>query len=123
MLPIPKKAAEGRASATWSALGRPDERHELRHVRPARLAREPPSAGRSALVRDGDLIELDVQARQIHLHVSDDELASRRRAWAPRPGPARGYTRMFLAHIGQASEGCDFDYLMGTEPSPEPEIH
>ena len=76
-----------------------------------------------AFVRTGDLIEVDVEARRLQLHVPDEELARRKAAWKPKPMPSRGYGRMFAAHISQAHEGCDFDFLLGTEPLPEPEIH
>ena len=80
--------------------------------------------GPLALVQTGDEIEVDVAARRIHLHVSDEELARRRAAWKP-PAPRypRGYGAMFSEHIGQADQGCDFDFLAGTAPIPEPEIH
>src|SRR6266511_3102655 len=63
-------------------------------------------------------------ARRIHLHVSDEELARRRAAWRP-PAPRypRGYGAMYSAHIGQADEGCDFDFLRSGGAIPEPEIH
>ena len=80
--------------------------------------------GPLALVREGDIIELDVNARQLHLRVSEEELARRRAAWRPRAGIyPRGYGKLFLQHITQAHEGCDFDFLEGTAPIPEPEIH
>jgi dihydroxy-acid dehydratase len=80
--------------------------------------------GPLALVQTGDEIEIDVAARRIHLHVGDDELARRLAAWkAPPPRYARGYGAMYSQHIGQADEGCDFDFLEGTERIPEPEIH
>ena len=80
--------------------------------------------GPLALVNDGDLIELDVPARQLNLRVTDDELARRRAAWRPKPGVyPRGYGKLFMEHIKQAHEGCDFDFLEGTAPIPEPEIH
>ena len=79
--------------------------------------------GPLAFVETGDLIEVDVEARKLQLHVSDEELARRKAAWKPKPPPSRGYGRMFAAHISQAHEGCDFDFLLGTEPLPEPEIH
>ncbi|MFL5095717.1 MAG: dihydroxy-acid dehydratase, partial [Xanthobacteraceae bacterium] len=60
----------------------------------------------------------------IHLHVSDEELARRRAAWRPPPPRyERGYGAMFSAHIGQADDGCDFDFLTGRAPISEPEIH
>jgi dihydroxy-acid dehydratase len=79
--------------------------------------------GPLALVRTGDVIEVDVAARRLHLDIAEDELARRRAAWRPRPSAARGYERLFTAHIGQAHEGCDFDFLAGTERLPEPAIH
>ena len=79
--------------------------------------------GPLALVRTGDLIEVDVEARQLNLLVAEDELARRRADWQPKPPPPRGYGRLFAAHIQQAHEGCDFDFLLGTDPLPEPEIH
>ena len=79
--------------------------------------------GPLALVRTGDLIEVDVEARQLNLLVGEDELQRRRADWQPKPPPPRGYGRMYAAHIQQAHDGCDFDFLLGTEPLPEPEIH
>lgn len=79
--------------------------------------------GPLALVRTGDPIEVDVAARRLSLQVAEDELARRRAGWAPKPLPPRGYGRLFATHIQQAHEGCDFDFLQGTEPLPEPEIH
>jgi dihydroxy-acid dehydratase len=80
--------------------------------------------GPLALVETGDEIEVDAAARRIHLHVNDEELARRRAAWTPRPPRyQRGYGAMFSAHIGQADEGCDFDFLQGTAKTAEPEIH
>jgi len=69
------------------------------------------------LVRDGDEIELDVPKRTLTLRVSDEELARRRAAWTPRPAHfERGYGRLFLEHVLQANEGCDFDFLRGRTP-------
>jgi dihydroxy-acid dehydratase len=80
--------------------------------------------GPLALVQTGDEIEVDVAARRIHLHVAADELGRRREAWQPPPPRyARGYGAMFSAHIGQADEGCDFDFLQGQAAIAEPEIH
>ncbi|MBX6327729.1 MAG: dihydroxy-acid dehydratase [Pseudolabrys sp.] len=80
--------------------------------------------GPLALVQTGDEIEVDVPARRIHLHVSEEELARRRARWTP---PAarypRGYGALYSAHIGQADEGCDFDFLGPHGVVPEPEIH
>ncbi len=80
--------------------------------------------GPLALVRDGDLIELDVPGRKLTLKVGDEELARRRAAWrAPAPRYARGYGQMFAQHVTQANEGCDFDFLERGAPTPDPEIH
>ena len=80
--------------------------------------------GPLALVQTGDEIEIDVAKRSIHLHVSGEELARRRAAWKqPAPRFQRGYGAMYSEHIGQADEGCDFDFLAGTQKTAEPEIH
>ena len=80
--------------------------------------------GPLAFVRDGDLIELDVAARKLDLKVSDAELARRRAEWkAPPQKFSRGYGALYQKHITQADQGCDFDFLEGTAPTAEPEIH
>jgi dihydroxy-acid dehydratase len=80
--------------------------------------------GPLALVRDGDVIEIDVAARRIEMRVSGDELARRRAAWQPPPPRyLRGYGALYLQHITQANDGCDFDFLAAGAPTPEPEIH
>ena len=80
--------------------------------------------GPLALVRDGDLIELDVGARKLELKVSDTELARRGAEWKrPPPRYERGFGALYQQHITQADQGCDFDFLEGTAPTPEPEIH
>jgi dihydroxy-acid dehydratase len=81
------------------------------------VAPESAVGGPLALVRDGDEIELDVPRRTLTLRVGDDELAKRKGAWKPRPPHySRGYGRLFLEHVLQANEGCDFDYLRGRTP-------
>jgi dihydroxy-acid dehydratase len=81
------------------------------------VAPESAVGGPLALVRDGDEIELDVPRRRLNLLVSDEELARRRAAWTPRPPKfERGYGRLFLDHVLQANEGCDFDFLRGRTP-------
>src|SRR5216683_549061 len=73
--------------------------------------------GPLGLVKDGDLIELDVPNRRLSLRVPDEELARRRAQWKPRaPHFTRGYGRLFLDHVLQAHEGCDFDFLRGKTP-------
>jgi dihydroxy-acid dehydratase len=80
--------------------------------------------GPLALVKTGDLIELNVEQRELNLKVSPDEMAKRKGAWKP---PVRKYERsygaLFARHVKQADEGCDFDFLEGTAPVAEPEIH
>jgi dihydroxy-acid dehydratase len=80
--------------------------------------------GPLAFVEDGDLIELDVAARKLELKVSDAELARRRSTWKQaEPRFTRGYGALFAQHVTQADKGCDFDFLHGGAPTPDPEIH
>jgi dihydroxy-acid dehydratase len=80
--------------------------------------------GPLALVRDGDIIALDVPKRRLALEVDDAELARRREAWrAPVAHFERGFGALYQRHVTQANEGCDFDFLEGTAPTPDPEIH
>ena len=123
MLPIPKKLlqqgvrdmvriSDARMSGTSYGTC-------VLHVAP-----ESHVGGPLALVRDGDLIRLDVPGRRLDLLVDEAELARRRAAWAPPPRRyARGWTALHLAHVRQADEGCDFDILEHGAPTPEPEIH
>jgi L-arabonate dehydrase len=70
--------------------------------------------GPLALVREGDWIELDVEARRLHLEVDEGELARRRAQWtAPGPAFTSGYQSLYVKHVMQASEGADFDFLQG----------
>jgi dihydroxy-acid dehydratase len=79
--------------------------------------------GPLAFVQTGDEIELDVPNRKIHLHVDDAELETRRAAWKkPKPKYARGYGQLYINHVTQAHEGCDFDFLQHGPPTPEPPI-
>src|SRR3989440_2379166 len=80
--------------------------------------------GPLALVRDGDLIELDVTNRRLQLHVSEEELTTRRAAWQPPSRHfSRGFSALYAAHVTQAEQGCDFDFLHAGAETPEPEIH
>jgi dihydroxy-acid dehydratase len=80
--------------------------------------------GPLALVRDGDLITLDVEARVLRLEVPDSELTARMQAWTPPEEPyTRGYGRLFLDHVTQAHQGCDFDFLHAGGATPEPKIY
>jgi L-arabonate dehydrase len=77
------------------------------------VAPEAAAGGPLALVRTGDIIELDVPARKLHLDVSEEELAKRRAAWvAPEP-PKRGYYKLYVEHVQQADKGADLDFLVG----------
>jgi dihydroxy-acid dehydratase len=81
------------------------------------VAPESAIGGPLALVRDGDEVELDAPRRTLTLRVNDDELGRRQAAWRPRPPHfERGYGRLFLDHVLQANEGCDFDFLKGRTP-------
>jgi dihydroxy-acid dehydratase len=80
--------------------------------------------GALALVRDGDVIELDIPGRRLSMQVSDEELERRRAAWKrPPPRYGRGYGRLFSEHVSQANEGCDFDFLERGAATADPEIH
>ncbi len=123
MLPIPKKLlrqgirdmvriSDARMSGTSYGTC-------VLHVSP-----ESAVGGPLALVCDGDLIELDVPARKIHLQVSDAELSRRREIWKPpEKRYARGYGALFAHECTQAHEGCDFKFLHAGKPTPEPDIY
>jgi dihydroxy-acid dehydratase len=123
MLPVPKKllmhgvrdmvrVSDARMSGTSYGCC-------VLHVAPESFV-----GGPLAFVRNGDLIELDVEKRALNLKISPEEMQKRKSAWKP---PARKYERsygaIFSGHVKQADEGCDFDFLEGTAPTPEPEIH
>ena len=125
MLPIPKKLvkqgvrdmvriSDARMSGTsYGAC--------ILHVAPESFI-----GGPLALVQNGDMITLDVDARTINLDISDEEMAQRRAAWkAPEKNYERGYGWMFSKHIQQANEGCDFDFLRSDFGGPvkEPSIY
>jgi dihydroxy-acid dehydratase len=122
-LPIPKKIL---AQGVRDMLRISDARMSgtsygacVLHVAPESFA-----GGPLAFVRDGDVIELDVAERRLELKISDAELARRRAEWKmPPPRFERGYGALYQQHITQADQGCDFDFLEGTAPTPEPEIH
>jgi dihydroxy-acid dehydratase len=123
MLPIPRKLlkrgvrdmlriSDARMSGTsYGAC--------ILHVAPESYLRGPLAA-----VCTGDRISVDAAARSIHLHLDQSEVARRLESWQPPArGFARGYGQIFAAHVRQADEGCDFDFLEGTARLPEPEIH
>ncbi|ETX27485.1 L-arabinonate dehydratase [Roseivivax isoporae] len=77
--------------------------------------------GPLAVVRDGDMIELDVPARRLHLDIPDAELQARLEAWTPpAPAPESGYARLFHAHVEGADTGADFDFLKGCRGAAVP---
>jgi dihydroxy-acid dehydratase len=123
MLPIPKKLL---AQGVRDMVRISDARMSgtsygtcILHVAPESFV-----GGPLAFVEDGDVIELDVPARRLTLRVSDEDLARRKAAWTPRAVPySRGFGHMYARHVTQANRGCDFDFLEGTAPVPEPEIH
>jgi L-arabonate dehydrase len=74
--------------------------------------------GPLAIVKDGDFIELDVDARKIHLDISDEEMQRRLADWRPNvETPASGYARLFHDHVEGADTGADFDFLKGCRGS------
>ena len=77
------------------------------------VAPEAAAGGPLALVRTGDIIELDVPARRLHLDVSDAELAKRKAAWVAPEAPKRGYYKLYVEHVQQADKGADLDFLVG----------
>ena len=88
------------------------------------LSPESHVGGPLAFVQTGDEIELNVPERKIHLHVSDEDLEVRRAAWQkPEPKYSRGYGQLYINHVTQAHEGCDFDFLQHGPATPEPSIH
>jgi dihydroxy-acid dehydratase len=123
MLPIPQKLlAEGvrdmvrisDARMSGTAYGTC-----ILHVAPESFI-----GGPLALVRDGDLIALDVAARTLNLLVSDEEMQHRRAEWVrPAAYYPRGYGALYSEHVTQANDGCDFDFLQRQGETPEPEIH
>jgi dihydroxy-acid dehydratase len=77
--------------------------------------------GPLALVQNGDVIELDVAKRKLHLHVTDAELAKRRKRWkAPTPPLDRGYYKLYIDSVNQACDGADLDFLVGSSGSAVP---
>jgi len=96
------RISDGRMSGTAAGT-------VILHVSP-----ESAIGGTLAFVRDGDIIELDVEQRRLHLDVNDDELKRRRSTWTPPvPATERGYVKIFLDHVQQAHLGADFTTLRG----------
>ncbi len=85
------------------------------------IAPEAAAGGALALVENGDLVELDVAKRRLHLDVPERELARRRKKWMPPKAPmSRGYTRLYVDHVLQADKGADLDFLVGASGAKVP---
>lgn len=96
------RISDGRMSGTAAGT-------VILHVSP-----ESAIGGTLALVQNGDMIELDVEKRKLHLDISDEELKKRKAAWkAPEPAAARGYVKFYIDHVQQAHLGADLDLLQG----------
>ena len=96
------RISDGRMSGTASGT-------VVLHVSP-----ESAVGGTLALVKDGDMIELDVAQRRLHLDIPDEELQKRKAAWtAPAPMATRGYVKLYIDHVQQAHLGADMDVLRG----------
>ncbi|MFC3051418.1 IlvD/Edd family dehydratase [Kordiimonas pumila] len=77
--------------------------------------------GALAVVRDGDIIELNIEERRLELHISEEELQDRLAVWEPPAAAAnRGYTKLYIDTVNQADEGCDLDFLVGKSGSDVP---
>jgi len=123
MLPVPKKllrqGVKDMVRVSDSRMSGTSYGTCVLHVAPESFV-----GGPLALVRNGDPIELDVERRTLEMKVPETELQRRRAAWKQPPRKfERGYGAVFSQHISQADRGCDFDFLEGTAPTPEPEIH
>jgi L-arabonate dehydrase len=85
------------------------------------VAPEAAAGGTLALVQNGDIIELDVKKRRLHLDVSAEELARRRKAWKGFKSPHQsGYAKLYVDHVLQANKGADLDFLVGRRGAPVP---
>ena len=122
-LPIPKKLLQ---QGVRDMVRLSDARMSGTHYGSCVVHIAPESAvgGPLALVKTGDMISLDIDARSLHLEVDDAELTRRRAAWvAPKSVYERGYTKLYVEHATQANHGSDFDFLMGNAATPEPPIY
>jgi len=121
-LPVPKKLLQ---QGIRDMVRISDARMSGTHYGTCVLHVTPEAAvgGPLALVRNGDMIELDIAARSLNMDVTDEELARRRAEWqAPAQKYARGYTKLYMEHVTQADQGCDLDFLLGNAATPEPPI-
>lgn len=121
-LPVPKKLL---AAGVRDMVRISDARMSGTHYGCCVVHAAPEAAvgGPLALVRTGDRIRLDVAGETLDMLVDGDELERRRAAWrAPVSAYQRSYAALYRAHVGQAPQGCDFDFLTGRAPTPEPPI-
>jgi dihydroxy-acid dehydratase len=96
------RISDGRMSGTAAGT-------VILHVSP-----ESAIGGVLALVENGDMIELDVEQRKLHLDITDEELTKRKAKWkAPEPATDRGYVKFYIDHVQQAHLGADLDVLRG----------
>lgn len=122
-LPIPKKLLD---RGVRDMVRISDARMSGTHYGSCILHVSPESAvgGPLSLVRDGDEIALDVEARTLELLVDAAELERRRADRPPqRANYPRGFIRLFQEHVTQAHEGCDFDFLQGQAALPPAPIY
>lgn len=121
-LPVPKKLLK---QGIRDMLRISDARMSGTHYGTCVLHVTPEAAigGPLALVENGDMIELDIEARTLNMNVSEEELLRRQAAWqAPKTIYPRGYTRLYIEQVTQADQGCDLDFLLGNAATPEPPI-
>jgi dihydroxy-acid dehydratase len=122
-LPIPKKLLQ---RGVRDMVRVSDTRMSGTHYGTCILHVAPEAAvgGPLALLRTGDTVTLDIAARRLDMAVPDDEIERRRQAWRPPARPyVRGYAMLYQQHVTQADKGCDFDFLDGDAPTPEPQIY
>jgi dihydroxy-acid dehydratase len=88
------------------------------------VAPEAAVGGPLGLLRTGDIIALDVTEGRLDMLVDEDELNRRRAEWKPSaPIYDRSFAALYQRHVSQADKGCDFDFLEGTAPVPDPVIY
>jgi L-arabonate dehydrase len=83
-------------------------------------APEAAAGGPLAIVRDGDMIELDVPKRSLKLLVDDGEIERRLKDWKAPALPSGGYKKLYVSHVNQADQGCDLDFLVGCRGAEVP---
>ncbi len=88
------------------------------------VAPEARAGGPLAIVRNGDWIELDCEAGRLHLDIDATEMTARLAEWSEThrasPADASGYRNLYVDHVLQADEGCDFDFLVGCRGAEVP---